>query len=184
MRRMIIVLAVLGAIILVTCLAMGAPPMVYLICLVVLVVVGFFVAPLFKQADEMFASGAIIKRDAKFMENAQIFTLSNVSTETLIAAMKNAGLPFAGLEWKTGNDAMGFRYSDWTAQLIKLDGGDGFDSYEFGSLQWQTMQYGGIVSITQMNQLLTAIEKAFLKIDSNTKVRTERGKVNTKSSFF
>ena len=183
MKRMFVVLGVIFAIIAITFIALGEP-MGILIGFGICVVVGFFVAPLFKQADEMFASGAIIKRDAGFMENIQRFTLSKASAENLIAAMKNEGLPFAGLEWKTGNDAMGFKYSDWTAQLVKLDGDANSDRYEFGFLQWQTNQYGGSVTVTQMNQLLTAIEKAFLKLDPNTKVQTERGKVKTKSSFF
>ena len=183
MKRMFIVLGVIFAIIAITFLVLGEP-MGILIGFGIVVVVGFFVAPLFKQADEMVASGKIITRDANFMGNIQRFTLSKQSTESLIAAMKNEGLPFAGLEWKTGNDAMGFKYSDWTAQLTKLAGGDNSDRYEFGFLQWKTNQYGGSVTFTQMNQLLTAIEKAFLKLDPNTKVQTERSKVKTQSSFF
>ena len=183
MKRMFIVLGVIFAIIAITFLALDEPRGVW-IGLGIVVVVGFFVAPLFKQADELFASGAIIKRDANFMENVQRFPLSMISTESLITAMKNEGLPFPGLAWKIGEDAMEFRYSDWTAQLIKLDCGDDFARYEFKFLQWKTDQYGGSVTFTQMNQLLTAIEKAFLKLDANTKVQTERAKTNTKSSFF
>ena len=182
MKRLFIILLVLGSIMIITCLALDAPPMLYLICLGIIAGVGFFVAPLFKQADEMFASGAIIRRDANFMENVQRFTLSKVGMDNLIAAMKNEGLPFSGLEWKTGNGDMGFRYKDWTAHLVKLDGGDNTDKYEFGFSQWQTNKYG--VTLMQMNQLLTAIEKAFFKLDSNTIVQTKRGKIYTKSSFF
>ncbi|MDR2558067.1 MAG: hypothetical protein LBC86_00770 [Oscillospiraceae bacterium] len=184
MKRLFIVMAVLGAIIIVTCLVAGASPMMYFIFIGMLVVIGIFLAPLFKQADEMLASGKIINRDANFMENVQRFNLSKVSQENLIAAMKKEGLPFAGLEWKTGDGVMGFKYADWTAKLIKLDGDDNSDRYEFGFLNWQTNKYGGSVTFTQMNQLLTAIEKAFIKLDPNTKVQTERGKIKTKSSFF
>jgi hypothetical protein len=184
MKRLYIALAVIGGIMIVTCLAIGAPPMMYLIMLGILAVVGFFTAPLFKQADEMLASGKIINRDPSFRENIEIFTLSKTSTESLIAAMKNEGLPFAGLEWKTGTDAMGFSYSDWTAQLVKLDGNDVFDKYEFRFLQWQEGRGGGSITITQMNQLLTAIEKAFISLDPNTKVQIERAKITTKTKFF
>ena len=184
MKRMFVVLGVLGVIMIVTCAALGASPMVYLLCVGIPVLVGVFVAPLFKQADEMLASGAIVTRDADFMNNIHIFTLAKVSMESLISAMKNEGLPFSGLEWKTGTDIMAFKYSDWTAQLVRLNDSEDFDMFEFGFLQWQTNKYGGSVTVTQMNQLLTAIEKAFIGLDSNTRVKTERGKVTSKTSFF
>ena len=183
MKRMFIVLGVIFAIVAITFLALDMPGGVW-IGLGIVVVVGFIVAPLFKQADEMLASGAIINRDANFMENVQRFSLSMISTESLITAMKNEGLPFPGLEWKTGNDAMSFKYSDWTAQLIKVESNDDFARYEFKFLQWKANQYGGSVTLTQMNQLLTTIEKAFINLDSNTKVQSERAKISTKSSFL
>ena len=159
---MIIVLGVIFGVIAITFLALDEPRGIW-IGLGLIIVVGLIVAPSFKKADNLFASGAIIQRDAKFMENVQKFTFKNVSAESLIAAMKNEGLPFPGLEWKTGNDAMGFKYSDWTAQLVKINGDDNAAAYEFGFLQWQTNSYGGSVTFTQMNQLLAVIEKAFLK---------------------
>ena len=183
MKRMFVVLGVMFAIIAITFLVLDEPMGIF-IGFGIVVVVGFLVAPLFRQADEMLSSGAIIKRDADFMQYIQRFTLSKADMESLIAAMKDEGLPFAGLEWKTGNDVMGFKYSDWTAQLIKLDGDGDSGRYEFGFLQWQTNSYSASATITQMNQLLTAIEKAFIKLDPNAKVQTERGKINTKSSFF
>ena len=183
MKTLFIVMSVLGAIIIVSGIAMDAPLFMYPILLGGLAGIGFFLAPLFKQADEMLASGKIILRDPDFMKNAQIFTLSKVSMDDLIAALKNEGLPFVGLEWKTGNDAMGFRYSDWTAQMVKIGSDENCDRYEFVFLQWQTIR-GSAVSFTQMNQLLTAVEKAFLRLDPSTKVQTERNKINTKSSFF
>ncbi len=184
MKRLIIVLAVLGAIIIITCLVVGASPMMYFIFLGMLVVAGVIAAPIYKHAEAMLKDGKIIKRDASFMESAQTFTIKSVSMEDLIAALKQEGLPFAGLEWKTGNQAMGFRYSGWTAEMVKLAGDGSRDKYKFSFTQWQTMRYGNAVNATQMNQLLTAIEKAFIKLDPSAKVSTERIQVKTKSSFF
>jgi len=153
--------------------------MAYLIIFGIFVVLYFICAPLYKQAAELQAQGKIITRNPNFVETAQIFILSNVSMENIIAALKAEGLPFAGLEWKTGDDAMGFWYDKWTAQVVKIDSDDDRDRYKFNFTEWQPYA-GTAVNSTQMNQLLTAIEKAFIKLDSNTKVQTERIKFNTK----
>jgi len=183
-NRAVLISAVLAAIVLVTCLVLDAPPMMYLLMLGVGVVVYFIVAPVIREAGKLESEGKIITRDVNFVETAQIFTISKVSMENLIAAMKNEGLPFAGLEWKTSSDAMGFKYNGWSAQMTKTDGDDTHDIYRFSFTQWQTMRYGTAADITQMNQLLTAIEKAFIKLDSSAKVKTERLKVQTKNKFF
>jgi hypothetical protein len=182
-RNVIIACAVMALIAVITCLALDAPPLVYLILIGVGVVVYFMVAPMVKQAGKLFDEGKIITRDPNFVETAQIFTISKVGTENLIAALKNEGLPFAGLEWKTASDAMRFEYSGWSAQMVKVDCDDSHDKFKFNFTQWQTMKYATVVDITQMNQLLTAIEKAFIKLDSSAKVQTERNKVNTKTVF-
>ena len=183
-NRVIIAVAVMALIAIVTCLAMDAPPMVYFLLLVVGVVVYFIVAPIVKEAGKLHAEGKIVTRDAGFMKNAQTFTVSKVSTDTLISAMKKEGLPFARLDWKAGEDAMTFSYNQWAAQMVRSSGDDGHDKFRFSFTGWQTMKYGQAIDFTQMNQLLTAIEKAFIKLDPNTKVQTEQIKVNTKSSFL
>jgi hypothetical protein len=182
-RNAIIVGTVIALIAIITCIAADAPPIMYLILIGMGAVVFFIVAPIIKQSSEMLNEGKIITRDANFMKNAQIFTLSKVSIESLVAAMKTEGLPFAGLAWKAGNNTMTFSYNQWAAQMIKLPGDDGYDKFRFSFTRWQTMKYGQAVDFTQMNQLLTAIEKALLKLDPSTKVQTEQIKVNTKSSF-
>ena len=186
--KLLVVMGVLAAICIVTALAMGAPPFMYIVFLVMFAVLYFIFAPIYKQAAEQGAAlmneGRIINRDQDFMKNAQIFTLSSVSMESIVATLKNEGLPFDGLEWRTGADAMTFKGSDWDAQMVKLESSEGRDKYQFSFLQWETMQYGGAVNFTAMNVLLTAIEKAFLKLDPNTKVQTERIKVNTNSKFL
>jgi hypothetical protein len=185
MKRLFIVLAVIGGIMFITCLAIDAPPLVYFVLIGILVFVGFLTAPIFKQADELKADGKIINRDPSFVESAQIFTLSSISKDTLVTALKNEGLPFNGLEWKTSGDSFGFSYNRWTAQMVKLDcEATNLSRYKFSFTGWQTMSHGTIIDIMQMNQLLTAIEKAFIKLDQNTKVKTERIKVNTNSSIF
>lgn len=185
MKKLFIVLSVIAVIMVVTCLAFDAPPMIYLLCFGVLVIVFFITAPLFKQADELLSSGKIITRDPSFVETAQVFSLSKVSMDSLIAAMKSEGLPFAGLEWKTSDGAMRFRYNGWAAQMVKIDNDDGsHDKFRFSFTGWQTLKYSAVMDITQMNQLLTAIEKAFIRLDHSTKVATERVKIQTKNSFF
>jgi hypothetical protein len=184
MKKLYIALAVFAAIMLVTCLALDAPGIMYLICLGIIVFVYFVTAPIFKQAEALQSEGKIVKRDPNFVETAQIFTFSKVSMDDIIAALKKEGLPFAGLEWKATDNAFGFIYSDWAAQIVKTNGDEAHDIFTFSFTQWKTMKYSVVSNITQMNQLLTAIEKAFLKFDSNTKVRAERVKVNTKNSFF
>ena len=184
MKRLWIALAVFGVIMIGTCIALDAPTIVYFICFGILGAVYFITAPLFKAADNLLSSGMIITRDADFMKNAQIFMLSKMSMDTLISAMKKEGLPFDGLSWKAGEDAMSFSYNQWDAQMIKLPNDYEYDKFRFSFTGWQTMKYGQAVDITQMNQLLTAIEKAFIKLDPNTKVKTEQIKVNTKSSFL
>ncbi len=186
MKRLYVALGILGAIMVVTCVAVEAPGIVYLIVLGILAVVGFFLAPMFKQADAMLSSGQIIQRDPGFVEMAQTFTLAKATQEEIVAAFKREGLPFAGLEWKTAEGAMGFRYNGWTAEIISLGSADGRDRYRFSFTGWRTVGSSchTVADITQMNQLLTAIEKAFLKLDSSTKVQTERIKVKSQSKLF
>jgi len=183
MKRMFVVLGVIFAIIAITGLALGET-MVIWIGLGIVVVVGFFVAPLFKQADTMLASGQIIKRDADFMKNSQTFTISRVGMDALINAIKDKGLPYDGLEWKTGDGVMTFKSRYWEAQMIKLDSDDSCDKWQFTFLSWEEGSYGSATGHTEMNAVMTAIEKAFIALDPNTKVQTERIKVNTKSKFI
>jgi len=180
---MIIVLGVIFAIVAITGLALGETMFIW-IGLGIVVVVGFFVAPLFKQADAMFASGQIIKRDADFMKNSQTFTISRVGMDALIAAIKDKGLPYEGLEWRTGDGVMTFKSRYWEAQMIKLDSDDNCDKWQFTFLSWEETKYGSAISHTEMNAVMTAVEKAFIALDPNTKVQTERIKVNTNSRFL
>ena len=183
-NSVLIASAVMALIAVVTCIAMDAPPIMYLTLLGMGVVVYLIVAPTVKNAAKLHTEGKTVTRDVNFTRNAQIFTLSKMPMDALISAMKNEGLPFDGLSWKAGEDAMSFSYNQWDAQMIKLPNDDEYDKFRFSFTGWQTMKYGQAVDITQMNQLLTAIEKAFIKLDPNTKVKTEQIKVNTKSSFL
>jgi len=186
--KLLLVMGVLAAICVVTALAMNAPPFMYIVFLVIFAVMYFIFAPIYKQAAEqgaaLMAEGRIINRDSEFMKNAQTFSLSKVSMDEIITAMKNKGLPFDGLEWKTGDGVMTFKGSDWDAQMVKLESGDNRDKWKFSFLSWNEMKYGGATSFTAMNVLLTAVEKAFISLDPSTKVQTERIKVNTNNKFL
>jgi hypothetical protein len=186
--KLLLVMGVLATICVVTALVMNAPPFMYLIFIGIFVFLYFIFAPIYKQAAEQGAAlmkeGLIITRDAEFMKNAQTFSLSKVSMDDLIVAIKNMGLPFDGLEWKTGEGVMTFKCSTWDAQMVKLESSDGRDRWKFSFLSWDEMRYGGASSFTAMNVLLTAVEKAFISLDPNTKVQTERIKVNTNSKFL
>jgi hypothetical protein len=186
--KLVTVIGVLFAVCTVTALVMNAPLFIYLIFIIIFAVLYFIFAPIYKQAYEqgnaLMSEGRIINRDAEFMKNAQTFSLAKINMESLITAMKNEGLPFDGLEWRTGPDVMTFKGSNWDAQMVKLASNNERDKFQFSFLKWETMPYGGAVNFTQMNVLLTAIEKAFLSLDSTTKVQTERIKVDTKNNFF
>jgi|GEM_PF-5908007 len=186
--KLLLVLGVIAAICIVVALAINAPPFMYLVFLVIFAVLYFIFAPIYNQAAEqgesLMKDGLIINRDIDFMKDAQTFSLSNISMNTLIAAMKNNGLPFDGLEWKTGENVMTFTYRTWDAQMVKLDDNDDGVRWEFSFLSWERMQYGGAVDFTPMNMLLTAVEKSFVALDSNTKIQTERIKINTNSKFL
>ena len=186
--KLMLVMGVLAVICVVTALAMNAPPFIYVVFIGIFAVLYFIFSPIYTQAAEqgnaLIEAGMIIHRDAEFMKNAYIFSLSKIDMDDLIAAMKDEGLPFAELEWKTGTDAMTFRGSHWDAQMVKLESGEAGDQYQFKFLQWEIMPYGGATHFTQMNILLTAIEKAVLKLDPHTTVQTERIKIETNSRFI
>ena len=182
--RVLIISAILAGIFFITLLAYDAPPILYLMIPGVGILVYFLAAPAVKAASRLESDGKIVTRNPDFVETAQIFKLSKVSIAEITTMLKKEGLPFSGLEWRTSDDAMGFQYNGWTAQFYKVDSDDEHDRYRFNFTQWQTVRYSIVTDIVQMNQLLTAIEKALIKLDPSTKVQTERLKHRTSNRFF
>ena len=161
---------------------------IIIIVIVAVVVVLVVVAQLvyLRRNKAMISGGKIIKRDISFQEYAEIFTLSNADFTIVIPALKSMDISGTGVSWesKGGTKTVDFKSShEWAARLTSLEGDGEKYRYCFQFTEWQTNK-GVPWRQDTMNILLTSIEKAFLSIDPNTQVVTERIKTKSKSSFL
>jgi len=138
-----------------------------------------------KRGKKLMDDGRMIKRDISFVNTAELFTLTTVAFDGLIDTIKTMDFSGTGASAESSREkeAVLFKAKGWTAQLYKVEDSDNKSIYCFSFTNWQT--YRGIPQNgVQMNILITEVEKAFLRLDPNTKVETARVKTKTKSNFF
>jgi len=157
-----------------------------IIVIVAAIVIGVAIGLKQRQANnKLLEEGRMIKRDISFVETAEVFTLSGADFERVVNAIWQADFSGAGvsIEKDSAKQAVMFKAKGWAAQLYRMEDDNGKYSYCFTFTAWQT--YRGIPQDhAQMNQLLTAVEKAFLSIDPNTQVQASKIKTKTKTSFL
>ena len=61
---------------------------------------------------------------------------------------------------------------------------DGKNIWYFSFMNWKEDRYGLPEDVTEMNILVTGIEKIFLSIDPNTEVKNTPIQTKTKTKFF
>jgi len=162
---------------------MGAGILIVVVALAIGIAIGL---SQHKKNMALMEDGKLIKRDASFMESAEIFTLQNADFPTVIAALKETSFEGAGVAIKGSaqEGAVIFQAgSSWAAQLVPIKSDPGTYSYMFTFTKWQTYR-GMPQNFTEMNITLTALEKMFLKLDPNTKVESRKNKTITSPHFF
>ena len=153
---------------------------------IIIGVVIFIVAVIIGQqrGKNLEAEGKIIMRDISFIEYAEIFTLANADFKIVAAELQTTSFEGTGASIGVNGLTVTIRSSHgWSAQLCELQSSDNMNKYHFQFTGWQTHR-GVPMRLDTMNIFLTAIEKMFLNLDSNTKVETERFKTKSKTSFL
>ena len=156
-----------------------------IVIIVVLIAVGiglYFGLSLRKSNKEDLENGTLIKRDGDFYNQAELFTLRPVTGEEFNLAAKEIGFPIP-VSGKTSN--MIFTGSNYQASLQMIEKTDTYCVYRFMIDKWKG-RYGlpDSFDLTSMNKLMTSVEKIMLKLDPNTKVKTEEIERKTSPSFF
>lgn len=133
-----------------------------------------------KKTKQLIADGKIIKRDLQFHKMRETFSLNIPEGVNLDDEIKSIITPEMHINHgKSDSGVYVFQGYDWKASLKPVQTENGTD-YEFNFLKWKNQKYGTPNNSNQMNLLLTAVEKMFLKLDPNTVVTTKLNKVNVK----
>lgn len=157
------------------------------IVIIVVAVVAGIVVLIIRQMRfrRMKEEGKVVKRSYAYEREAEIFTLSNADFGKVVEALQQTDLSKSHISWGSSGESqtISFQTYCWKAELFRLENEGELFRYQFQFTHWETHN-GGIKNYTNMNVLLTAVEKLFLQLDPNTKVATERQKVHSKPNFF
>lgn len=136
-----------------------------------------------KKIKALQDEGKIVRRDMHYAEKGEEFTSKIGSYGALKEALETLGIPCAA-EGNTATQIL-FSETDFKARLYKkaFDEPSGIGVYRFEFTHWKTDRYSN-ANETGMNMLLTAVEKAFLKLDPNTGVSTYAMQFKTKHTLF
>ena len=135
-----------------------------------------------KQGTEMMESGKIVKRQAEFYSRAELFTLRPVTSEEFNNAASDMSFPVQ-VSGQTRN--VTFTSRNFEARLQMTECTDAYCVYRFLFSHWEGRH--GIPDagdLFTMNELLTDVEKLMLKLDPDTKVKTEEVERKTSHKFF
>ena len=153
--------------------------------IIVAIVVGisiFYVMTMNKAGKEMLDNGSVIKRPGGFYSKAEIFTLRRITSEEFNKAAEgiNFPVPSSGKTYDAVFTGAGFE-----ARLKMVQESETQCVYRFVFTRWKSRNGNPDISdLLTMNQLLTAVEKVFLKLDPGTQVRTEEVERKTSPSFL
>lgn len=139
-----------------------------------------------QRSKKLEDEGKIVKRDASFIESAEVFTLSGGDFADLVPALEKMNLSGTGASWESKGATRTVYFKSghgWAAQLQALESDSEKSRYSFQFTNWQTRK-GMPWRVDTMNMLLTSVEKAFLSLDPSTQVETTRIKTKSKPSFF
>jgi hypothetical protein len=163
---------------------MGSLVVIILISVAIIGVAAYFGQ---QRVNRLISEGKMIKRDGEFWNFAEIFTISSVDYDRVLAEINNTDFS----EFKVtmypnngGNKQVVFKSSyEWNAEILFLDESNGKYRYRFDFTAWNTHRGLPLRSDT-MNMMETKVEKMFLKLDPQAKVDTEEMKLKTKTRLF
>ncbi|MCR5611090.1 MAG: hypothetical protein K6F68_04580 [Clostridiales bacterium] len=155
---------------------------------IIIIVSVAFMALLFylgiRSRNKLIDEGKIILRKSDFMRSAEIFTLDPPDPAAVVAAVKAFDYADMRVSMKGSSEKQQFAFtgSSWGAQLYKQDS-DEKAKYRFEFTNWKSSD-GSVKDETNMNKLLTAVEKMFIGFDPNTQVTTVPLELKTKHHLF
>ena len=149
-----------------------------------IIIIGVVLAKKQKSAvDKLISEGRMIRRNFEFQEYTEIFTLNQITGESILEAIKGQDWSGTGVSLKKNNNELPtfffVKQDSWDGALKPLESEEGKTKYAFSFNSWKTSN-GVAQEPTSMNITLTNVEKAFLKLDPATVVATERNKIHTK----
>lgn len=157
--------------------------------LVILLIAAVIVFSLYygnKKTSNLLEGGKIIKRNGAYWEEGQEYIL--VLENPNLVTQKVEVFPYSEMKvnMKGDKEKQVFNFSSYNfdAQLRYKETAAEKSVYCFEFIRWKNNQLGTPIGIFEMNMLMTAIEKMFLSIDSNTQVTSKRLDIKTKHSFF
>lgn len=157
--------------------------------ILVVVIAGYAALMIYsrKQRNKLFDEGKMIRREPKFWDKSETFTVSNLSLEEVYsnipAQLMKAHV--GAYELQNDNNRIVFVHNgyeeSYTASLRLLSNEGGNYTYKFLINQYKYKNKPNDVSL---NVLFTAVEKVFLNHDPNVQVLTETVDRKTKKSLF
>lgn len=134
--------------------------------------------------SNLLSKGKIINRPKDFVEYAELFTLKPITKEQFIAAVETQIKPNTRARAEGNSNLITMSLGiDITAELKLIEHTEEKSVYRFNFTHWKS-KHGSPENVTEMNILLTTVEKMFIGIDPNTQVSTVRIDVKTKRSFI
>ncbi len=130
-------------------------------------------------------AGEITSRKANFMENAELFVLS-LPDETMVTEGIRTlpyGMMSVGVKGSSQDQVFCFTGKKWAARLNRCENEGDKAVYKFAFTEWKTHN-GMAVDALNMNRLTTALEKMFLAINPETRMRTEPIKFERRHTFL
>ena len=136
-----------------------------------------------KKNKELYESGKMTKRNYKITDEAEEFTLVGADFSSVSRAIDSYN--FAdyriSVSPNKGNQSFTFVCKTWQAGLRRKSDADGKNIWYFSFLNWKEDRYRLPEDVTEMNILVTGIEKIFLSIDPNTEVKNIPIQTKTKT---
>lgn len=157
------------------------------IILSVVILAGVFVYIRNKELN-LLEEGKIIKRNDRFYDEEEIFTVKNATYEKVkeeINLMDFSGIDVEVYPDSDDQEAIVFKSGGgWNALLMVVDKKDDVTVYNLKITIYNSTSGGLAYYPMEMNVLFTSIEKLFLKLDPNTRVETREIKRKTKTKLF
>lgn len=123
-----------------------------------------------KKRNQLMAEGKIIKRNANFYKNKQLFKSFINDQQAFFNALTTAvrGTGICSVSGDYGSTVV-YNGKTWTAHLERLQSNDGSLMFSYMLIKYE--EYRGIPkNMADFNIMLTAIEKVFLQFDPDTQI--------------
>lgn len=157
----------------------------YLLLFLIIVIVAIYGVKVSRKAKELREDGKIIAREYHFADKGEEFTSKIGSFENLANELKQMQVPCA-VNGSASTEVI-FSTNQFSARLYKVDFDEpsGIAIYRFQFSHWKEVgDFSSYEDPLGMNQVMTAVEKAFLNLDPNTGVKEYKNEVETKRTIF